>query len=76
MLTGMHESVRAWGEGGRVLWIGLVLTIFFMLRASKSHPKVGVAVVSLTNSIDPSYGRGAASVPEYSHEELNISLEK
>ena len=26
MLTEMQESVQAWGEGGRVLWIGLALT--------------------------------------------------
>ena len=35
MLTEMQESVQAWGVGRRVLWIGLALTYFFMLRASE-----------------------------------------
>ena len=35
MLTEMQESVQAWGVGGRVLWIGLALTCFFMSRASE-----------------------------------------
>ena len=35
MLTDMQESVQAWGVCGRVLWIGLALTYFLMLRASE-----------------------------------------
>ena len=35
MLTEMQESVQAWGVGGRMLWIGLALTYFLMLRASE-----------------------------------------
>ena len=39
MLTGMQESIPSWGEGGRVLWIGLALSYFLMLRASELFAK-------------------------------------
>ena len=29
MLRGMQASIAPWGEGGRVLWIGLALSYFF-----------------------------------------------
>jgi len=35
MLTGMQENVPSWGVGGRVMWIGLALSYFLMLRASE-----------------------------------------
>ena len=34
-LTRMQESVPYWGVGGRVVWIGLALSYFVMLRASE-----------------------------------------
>lgn len=35
ILTRMQESVPSWGVGGRVVWIGLALSYFLMLRASE-----------------------------------------
>ena len=34
ILTRMQESVPCWGVGGRVVWIGLALSYFWMLLAS------------------------------------------
>ena len=39
VLTEMQESVQAWGIGGTVLWIGLALTNFLMLRTSELFAK-------------------------------------
>ena len=35
MLRGVQRSIASWGEGGRVLWISLALSFFFMLRTSE-----------------------------------------
>ena len=31
----MQESIPSWGVGGKVVWIGLALSYFLMLRASE-----------------------------------------